>query len=218
VNLWPIRSLRRLRHPILTPLSAISLLCFLLTLTTWSAAALFPRSRFVVNWTDAGDYIDVSAEGFGWNRYGYYFQHTDNHYEGRMHVMPGAENSPVILQLAHQRRRALQSVRDSLTQLTPPNSHNVIWRANTPYLHNLLPNFLPMMSSSGTGEHHGFGGWVTLFSLLPILWLMVAAYGHHHRKHRRPPGSCPACGYDLHASPTRCPECGTPVQQFARVV
>lgn len=53
-----------------------------------------------------------------------------------------------------------------------------------------------------------------LAAVLPALW--TARLIKSRRARRR--GFCPACGYDLRASPQRCPECGKPVRAAEGVV
>jgi hypothetical protein len=66
-------------------------------------------------------------------------------------------------------------------------------------------------------DYHGDGRRVRRALYLPH-WLLVAAtiaapawrVGRMIRARRRPAaGRCPRCGYDLRATPERCPECGT---------
>lgn len=52
---------------------------------------------------------------------------------------------------------------------------------------------------------------ILLATPLPALRLLLAI----RRRRTRHPGLCPTCGYDLRASPHRCPECGTiPTKRF----
>ena len=92
-------------------------------------------------------------------------------------------------------------------------SHSPFPDFNRPVAQLRKPSFvLGPLSVGGTASptmRHAavkFPHWLpaALTAAAPLLWLR--RYGRDRR--RVTLGLCPTCGYDLRASPTRCPECG----------
>jgi predicted Zn-ribbon and HTH transcriptional regulator len=53
-------------------------------------------------------------------------------------------------------------------------------------------------------------------AVLPAFWIAAAArFSREQRLRKKHPGRCAKCGYDLHGSKERCPECGTPIKNGA---
>jgi hypothetical protein len=74
-----------------------------------------------------------------------------------------------------------------------------------------------LLMESGS-RNEGFATWSIRHAMFPV-WLLILLSGigpawSWARYYRRPrPGLCARCGYDLRATPQRCPECGAVAAQ-----
>lgn len=66
---------------------------------------------------------------------------------------------------------------------------------------------LPAEELSERNLHLPYWALAVATSLIPMLWLILYAR-RCARARRRSAGICLSCGYDLRATPGRCPECG----------
>ncbi len=68
-----------------------------------------------------------------------------------------------------------------------------------------------MMSSFSSDSEHGIAIPLWLPLVLSLFFPVLLLRRICRQRHRRAHGFCPDCGYDLRATPHRCPECGRQV-------
>ena len=81
----------------------------------------------------------------------------------------------------------------------------------------LPPRWLPLLRFAHHSTRFGTPVWKSLWAVDVPYWALCAVFGsslvvqrgYCRSRKRRHAGRCPTCGYDLRASPERCPECGT---------
>ena len=90
-----------------------------------------------------------------------------------------------------------------------PDGHHWVWRRGG---FNAFGSKAPHPSEFRAAVPHWF--LVPIAALLPTTRLL--ARRHRRRRARATRGRCLTCGYDLRATPNRCPECGTAATARAR--
>lgn len=82
-----------------------------------------------------------------------------------------------------------------------------VWQTYQQY-HNPIQLGEPFFSSSARLVVIPYR-WMALFLSIPASLMLFATVRRRRRASRKGRGLCVECGYDLRATPDRCPECGT---------
>jgi hypothetical protein len=132
-----------------------------------------------------------------------YIQHND---------ASGNESIADVKNYFRWHRHGFEVSSDSVQALDALNS--VPWRI-TYRFKPTSPSQFGFQSETHRGNYKGNDYWtgslampywlpVCMFGFLPLWWLVYEGI----RRLPSKPGICPGCGYDLRATPDRCPECG----------
>jgi hypothetical protein len=185
--------MKRLRRIIFNGLTVLSLLLCLVTVILWVIASYRPRILTVANWQDEPRHLSLSVEAHGWV------------YDG---IVWGSWRKEVW---GHQEDPAsvLDPFRKSFSKSFGPA--NTVFRTWDDHLITWDPP--KDVSASGSNTWHTdavrFSRMTVTFCLLPFGWIVTRIVQSRRTARTARLGCCTTCGYDLRATPDRCPECGT---------
>jgi hypothetical protein len=184
--------MKRLRRWLFNGLAALSLLLCMATMAMWVRSYYRADLLFHESWPNAQlrcfRFISSAASTIGW-------QELSILYSGKSH--------PQRLYSPSWRIRSDPRSNNPLLMngypFSPLNMQFDVrrWQHQPTTMNGLPATFDELVIRSPDWAA------VLVFSVLPLRWLIL------HRRRKRRPVHCPKCGYDLRATPDRCPECGT---------
>ncbi len=155
----------------------------------WAVAQKYTRLRITHRWVDGQTRIDIFVDGFGWNRDGFFF--------GSSNYVCGSD-SP----------RVLDRFRRYLVKTLGKAGGTTVGWSNAPWV---PPRGFPFDGGSGLGTdaNYSFISLALMFATFFAIFMFARIPPLRRAARRLSSGRCAACGYDLRATPDRCPECGT---------
>jgi hypothetical protein len=166
--------------------ATVSVLLFILTIAAWIFSYCYNQSR-----GDAFHWGNEASAGYG-----------VSFYQGYARFDCGRNIRPALLD-SHGEAKLLRT--------SQWYGLGMCWRNNIVVKKGTTINSRSP-GSFGTTSNYWLALYWPLLISLPFTGLGARSIVKYMRKRNLPPaGLCKTCGYDLRATPGRCPECGTPV-------
>jgi hypothetical protein len=181
-----------MRRRLFTVLSALSLAICLAAMLLWGFAQQFTGVHLTHRWEDHQYRIVYALRAWGWTRNEVFFCTWSKYIEAD----PPTGLAPIRQDLERwmgDPGRTVTEWRQTLPSYSPtyPNGHQ--WGYGT---------------TNQDFEQYRFSMISLLYGLLPAAWLGEYVYRRWRASREPRIGHCRVCGYDLRATPDRCPECG----------